>query len=191
MPRPPDLDDSISLDDFRAHYWMKADLIRFLRTLGLPTDGYKPELEERIERRLKGRPDRARRRPSVAGSRDSERTLTRDTPVVNYKSDVETRAFFRREIGPEFHFTYHVNQFRLARNDLTYGDLIDEWIAERDRRRDPGYEAQLAKHGKWNRFVRDFFKDERNRGKRMTDAAAAWKKVKATPGDHQYWLRRS
>jgi hypothetical protein len=49
---------------------------------------------------------------------------------VNYKSDAKTRALFEKMIGPHFHFTYHLNQYRLLHAGLTYGDLIDEWIQE-------------------------------------------------------------
>ena len=106
--------------------------------------------------------------------------------VVRYFRHGWIASYF---IQPEFHFTYHLNQFRLARRDLTYGALVDEWLAERDRRRDPAYEPPLAEHGKYNRFIRDFFADERNRGKSLRDAAAAWNAVKHGPGDQRYRRR--
>ncbi len=113
------------LEDYRSYYWMKSDLIDFARELGLPTHGYKPELSIRIERRLRGLPDQAESTPKKSKERDSDRPLRRETPVVNYYSDAKTRAFFRAQIGPEFHFTYYLNQYRLARTGLEYGDLID------------------------------------------------------------------
>ena len=74
-------------------------------------------------------PDRPLVKPRRSkGPRDSDQTLTRDAPIVNYYSDAKTREFFKSQIGPEFHFTYHVNQFRLANEDLTYGNLVDEWV---------------------------------------------------------------
>ena len=116
--------------------------------------------------------------------------MTRDTPVVHYKSDAKTREFFKSLIGPEFHFTYYVNQFRLANDGLTYGDLVDKWIAERDRRRSDGYSAPIAAHGKYNRFIRDFFADPSNRGKSLGDAAAAWNAIKNSRGDQRYKPRK-
>jgi len=178
------------LSVFRRFYWWKTELVRFARALGLSTQGSKPELTLRIERRLQGLSETRARSAPASGPRDSDRPLRRSTPVRRYTSDQKTRAFFEAEIGPEFHFTYHLNQFRLARRDLTYGALVDEWLAERDRRRDPDYEAPLAEHGKYNRFIRDFFADERNRGKSLRDAAAAWNAVKHGPGDQRYRRRR-
>ena len=116
--------------------------------------------------------------------------MTRDTPVVSYYSDAKTREFFKSQIGPEFHFTYHVNQFRLANEELTYGDLVDEWIAERDRCRTEGYEAPRAAHGKYNRFIRTYFADAENKGKSLREAALAWNEVKKGRGDHRYVPRK-
>lgn len=182
----------MSVTEFRAYYRMKADLVKFARRLGLPTDGYKPELAARIERQLQGLPAlrESARKPSNA-ARDSDRPLRRDTPVVRYLSDAKTRAFFQSHIGPGFHFTYRLNQYRLAHRALSYGDLVDEWIAERDRRRDSSYTAEIAQQGKYNRFIRDYFADKRNQGKSLRDAAAAWNAIKTKKGDPRYRRRGS
>ena len=180
----------MSVADFISYYWMKDDLVRFARRLGLPTHGHKPELGARIERRLRRIPNRDEpRRKSAKGPRDSDRALSRETRVVHYKSDARTRAFFESEIGPAFHFTYRLNQWRLAREDagnLTYGDLIDEWLAERERRRDPAYEATLAAQGEYNLFVRGFFADPANAGKSLADAAGAWNAIKGRRCSRRY-----
>jgi len=177
----------MSLTEYRAYYWLKDDLVRFARRLGLPTHGYKPELSERIDHRLQGISENAepRKNPSK-GPRDSDKPLRRDTPVINYKSDDKTRRFFKSQIGPEFHFTYRLNQYRLAHDNLTYGDLVEVWEAERDRRRNPCYKPALAEHGKYNRFIRDFFEDKRNKGKSLGDAAKSWNAIKNKRGDPRY-----
>jgi hypothetical protein len=177
--------------DFKAFYWMKTDLTAFARKLGLPTHGYKPELSERIEHRLRG--IRFVEKPAItrsSGARDSEKPLKRKTPVANYMSDDKTRAFFVSEIGRDFHFTYYLNQFRLAREGLTYGDLVDEWLAERTRRRSGSYQPASAEHGKYNRYIRDFFADPQNAGKSLRDSAASWNAVRQGRGDHRYKSRK-
>jgi hypothetical protein len=188
----PTLHPNMSLQEYKSYYWMAADLARFARQLGLRASGGKPELSARIERRLRGLPDPPESAATTAkGPRDSDKPLNRDTPVIHYKSDAKTRAFFEKQIGPGFHFTYHLNQYRLARRRLTYGDLIDEWIAERDRRESEGYRAPLADHGKYNRFIRDFFADSSNRKKTLADAAVAWNAIKNNRGDPRYRPGRS
>ena len=187
----PKLEPGMSVSDFTGYYWLKDELVELARRLGLPTHGYKPELSARIERRLRGLKDRPDAKPQRSeGPRDSDKPLHRTTPVVNYKSDAKTRAFFKSQIGPEFHFTYHVNQFRLKHHGLTYGDLVDEWIAERDRRQSKGYKAPIAAHGKYNRYVRAFFADPANKGKSLRDAVASWNSIKDKPGSLRYERRK-
>jgi SAP domain-containing new25/Domain of unknown function (DUF6434) len=187
MNSKPKLQPGMSVTEYRAYYWMKDDLVRFARQLGLPTHGYKPELSARIERRLRGMSESTEpQRKQSKGPRDSDLPLRRSTPVINYKSDDKTRAFFKSQIGPDFHFTSLMNQYRLAHDNLTYGDLVDAWVAERDRRRNPDYKPALMEHGKYNRFIRDFFDDERNKGKSLGDAAKAWNAIKNKRGDPRY-----
>jgi hypothetical protein len=173
------LEPGMSVTEFTDYYWLKADLTRFARQLGLPTDGYKPELSARIERRLLGLPDLPVLKPPRSPlPRDSDKPLLLTTPVINYKSDSRTREFFKSQIGPEFHFTYHVNQFRLANEGLSYGDLVNEWVEERERRQSKDYQAPIAEHGRYNRFIRDYFADEDNKGKTLQDAAISWNAIR-------------
>jgi SAP domain-containing new25/Domain of unknown function (DUF6434) len=143
----PRLAPDMPAEDFTGHYWLMAELTEFAVSLGISARGPKPELGARIERRLRGLPDppdpikRQKR-----GPRDSDKPLRRDTPVVNYRNDDKTRAFFQEQIGLSFHFTYHLNQFRRAHENLTYGDLVDEWLAEQERRKDSSYRPSIAAH---------------------------------------------
>src|SRR5260370_16220897 len=91
----PTLRPGIRVTEYRAYYWMKDELIRFARQLGLPTHGYKPELSTRIDRRLRGMSESAEpQRQQSKGPRDSEKPLRRDSRAINYKSDDKIRAFF-------------------------------------------------------------------------------------------------
>lgn len=172
---------------FRDRYWLQTELVAFARALGISRRGNKPELTARIERRLGGSVEESvPPRPKPAATRDSETPLSRDRTVVRYYSDAATRAFFEREIGPHFHFTYYLNQYRLSHPGLTYGDLVDEWLAEQARRSSGDYQAPIAEHGRYNRFIRDFFADPKNRGKSLRDAAAAWNANRDLPGGAGY-----
>lgn len=187
----PILHPGMSVAEYRAYYWMKADLVRFARQLSLPTHGYKPELSSRIEQRLQRMPESPEpQRKQAKGPRDSDKPLRRHTLVVNYRSDAKTRAFFESQIGPDFHFTYYLNQYRLAHDNLTYGDLVEVWVVERDRRRNRNYKPPIAEHGKYNRFIRDFFADESNQGKSLREAVASWNAVKNKRGDPRYTPRQ-
>jgi len=71
-----------------------------------------------------------------------------------------------------------------------YGDLIDEWLAERQRRWRADYVAPIAAHGRWNRFLRDFFADPANAGKSLRAAASLWSAIKHRRGEPRYRPRR-
>jgi hypothetical protein len=180
--RKPALTATMTLSTFRRYYWTMAELAPFARRLGLAVHGQKPALQRRIDRRLRGQAaEPVKAVPRGQPERDSDRPLRRHTLVVHYKSDAATRAFFASQIGPSFHFTYHLNQFRIARGGLTYGDLVDEWSAERDRRRDTRYRPVLAAHGLYNRFIRAFFSDPGKTAASLRQAAKEWNRIKHQP----------
>ncbi|MEM7039484.1 MAG: SAP domain-containing protein, partial [Bacteroidota bacterium] len=53
MDKRPPLENNISVTDFEAFYWMKAELVDFCRREGLKTSGGKIELAHRIAHYLK------------------------------------------------------------------------------------------------------------------------------------------
>jgi hypothetical protein len=108
---------------------------------------------------------------------------------VNFKSDQRTREFFESVIGPHFHFTAHLNQFMRGRHNLTYDDLVQEWLAERERRKDRSYKPAIMKSCEYNQYIRDFFEDPPNRGKSLKDAITSWNKTKRQPGRRRYSSR--
>jgi hypothetical protein len=192
--RPP-LTPQTSINVFRNHYWYLHELAAFCRQHGLAASGQKHELVARIEAFLKtGRRDAAARPRPRTKSAAAIRTdpLTLDTVVTdNFKCDAETRAFFKSAIGDHFHFTAHLQQFRREqqRNGvrLTYGDLVREWLAEHERRKDPKYKSTIARYWQYNQFVRDFMADKpRNAGKGISEAARAWNITRAHSGPHNY-----
>lgn len=50
--------------------------------------------------------------------------------------------------------------------------------AERERRKNHIYKPPIARHGEYNRYVRYFFADDKNKGKELRDAAVSWNAVK-------------
>jgi SAP domain-containing new25/Domain of unknown function (DUF6434) len=190
----PELTPRTSVDDFRNHYWYLHEVVAFCRKHGLPIHGQKLDLMGRIESFLAT----GYRAPAAASPRAlSERgvrpdRLAVDAPVTAaFKCDDRTRAFFKSVIGDHFHFTAHVQQFRRDRQRrgarVTYGDLVKEWLAEQERRKDKNYKSTLQKTWEYNGFVREFLSDkQRNAGKGITDAAKAWNLVRAHCGPRNY-----
>jgi hypothetical protein len=191
--RPP-LRRDTPLAEFRNHYWYLGELAAFCRAEGLPASGSKLELVQRIEKYLTtGKREAPARKPAKAA-----RATTRSGPITlktvvtdDYKCDAETRAFFQSVIGDHFHFTAHLQQFRREKQRkgerLTYGDLVREWLADQERRKDKNYKSNIERTWQWNQFVRDYMGDRgRSAGKRIADAAKAWNQVREHRGPHTY-----
>jgi hypothetical protein len=187
------LTDQTSLEDFHNHYWYLADLVDFCRRYELDPSGRKDELARRVETFLKT----GRRTPKAPTktSRRSDRQdgpITLDAPVTQaFKCDAATRAFFQSVIGEHFHFTADLQKFRRDHQSkgigLTYGDLVREWVAEFERRKDKAYKPRIERTWQYNQFVRDFMGDKpRNSGKSIRDAAQVWNRIRDHEGPHTY-----
>jgi hypothetical protein len=187
--RPP-LTPRTSLRDFRNFYWYLDELVEFCRQHGLPSTGQKLEIVARIESFLKTGKAAAAPRPRKPATRQGPITMrTRVTEA--FKSDQETRDFFKSAIGPHFHFTAQMQQWRRDKQrdgvPITYGDLVREWLAERERRKDKNYKSTLQRSWEYNRFVRDFLADKaRNQGKGIAGAARAWNAIRVHNGQRSY-----
>ncbi|WP_323493293.1 DUF6434 domain-containing protein [Undibacterium sp. CCC3.4] len=180
-----------ALDQF---YWYMEELVAFCRAAGLATAGHKHEVIERVRRQLQHRAQPDLCKVAVVARKKTGEVVVRkfglDEPIgPNYKCDAETRAFFESVIGPHFHFTAHLQRFRRARAEqaLTYGDLAREWVEELERRKDKSYTPTIMHTWEYNTFVRDYMRDkQRNAGKTMKDAAAAWNAVRQSCGPRDY-----
>jgi hypothetical protein len=188
----PRLSRAIDPKDLHRYYWLKAELVQFCHQLGIAGSGRKLEILKRIEVFLRTgktipheRIALGARGPSPSQAPNGE-ALTLASPVVNFKSDQRTREFFESVIGPHFHFTAHLNQFMRGKDDLTYGDLVKEWLAERERRKDKSYKPAIMKSCEYNQYVRDFFADPMNHGKSLKDAIASWNKTRRQAGSRRY-----
>jgi isopentenyldiphosphate isomerase len=192
-PDRPLLQPGMAEGDLDRYYWYKEELVAYCRHQGIPPQGQKHEIMERVRHHLKGLALIPLQKMSSAAPSSMVKEpgeITRDTPIgPNYKCNATTRAFFESVIGSHFHFTAHLQQFRRANEGraLTYGDLADEWVAEQERRKDKSYQSPLMPTWEYNRFIRDYMADTaRNKGKTLKDAAAAWKIVRESRGPRDY-----
>ncbi len=185
----PKLNGKISVADFESFYWLKSELATFAVANGISTSGKKLDISTRISAHLRGKKPVTKQVNAPRG-RDSERKITRRTKVKGWVCDAETRAFFKEELGSKFHFTVSMNKLGREGSGLTYGDLVEHWLAEKSLRKDPSYKPKLGKSGEYNIYVRAFFDDPKNTGKSLTDAAKNWNRVKKLSGPRRYSKKR-
>lgn len=187
MTLRPILNIHIALSDFKNFYWTKLELINFCRENNLSSQGGKLELAGRIEKFLvAGNILEPKKINKLSKIRDSELgPLTKTTPVILYKSDVLTREFFQKEIGPHFKFNADVlvwirNKIS-ARECFTYGNIISEWLKAEGFKKDPSYKRPIPPQFQFNQFMSDWKKAGAGKG-----AKEAWNWLRDQPGEPTY-----
>ena len=190
----------MTLAQFDHGYWYATELKEFAETIGIPfaTRLRKDELEKAIKLFLETGKIRSptRRSLSTSGTKDVERGLSLDLPVVVYTNDKETKAFLEREaqrIVPGFRrksgVRYRLNRWReeqlIKGVKLTYGDLVEEYI-RLNQTREPFAHIPQARY---INFVSDFLAAEKSATREQ--AINAWEKVKAldAPNTYRSWVK--
>ena len=193
------LSTSMTLTEFDTGYWYATELKEFAEAIGIPSAAKlrKDELEKAIKLFLAtGKNENpTKRNLSASGTKDVERGLRLDLPVVVYTNDKETKAFLEREgqkLAPGMKrksgVRYRLNRWReeqLTRGvQLTYGDLVREYV----RLNETKEPFARIPHGRYINFVSDFMAAEK--GATRDQATRAWKELKALdlPKNYRSWV---
>lgn len=181
MKERPELTRQLDGQTFRSYYYLKEELVRFLRDNHLPTSGGKLELTERIAAYLDGGevlPASARRPAALRVGQLSE-----GMPIeANFVCSEKHRAFFRERIGKSFSFNVAFQKWLKTNTGKTYGDAIEAYhriLAEKKQSK-----TTIDKQFEYNTYIRAFFED--NPGRSLTEAIACWNHKKSLQGHHRY-----
>jgi hypothetical protein len=167
-----------------ALYFMKiAELKKACLFLSLPEAGNKNEMIERILMFVTtGQIKKPQAMPSQSLAKNYPfQSLSPHSLMLygGYKNDLQTRMFFKKLVGPEFHFTAYgidwLNDCWFKGNPPTYQEFANYWIEETNRRKKIKVEPKIE----WA-FIR--FMQHMNEA--MPQASRAklmqeWKKVQA------------
>jgi len=190
----------MTVKQFDNGYWYATELKDFADRIGIPSANKlrKDELERAIRLFLETGKIKTptKRSLSNSGTRDVERGLRPDLPVVVYTNDKETKDFLEREsqkLAPGLKrksgARYRLNRWReeqLVKGiKLTYGDLVEEYV----RLNQTTKPFVHIPHGRYINFVADFLAAEK--GATREQAIREWKKLKTldVPKDYRSWAR--
>ena len=181
MSERPKLDKNLSGAAFRAWYWLKDELVEFLRENGLPVTGGKTELTDRIADFLDtgnvNAPKRTRRT-----SKKSAGDITPDTVIEeNFVCSEKHRAFFKTQLGESFTFNVKFQKWLKSNAGKTYRDAVE---AYKEIKKDKGGRKTIDSQFEYNTYIRDFY--EHNPGHPLEEAIRCWKYKKSQPGSHKY-----
>lgn len=183
----PELKRGLNVKDFRDFYWLKEELQTFCRENGISASGSKAEITDRIEIFLEtGKIQKPMRKRNATQKDIKLEALSLDTVITeNHRCSQVVRAFFKSVI-PKFHFSTYIQNYFKENVGKTYRDVVDAWYEEEKRKKDPSYKKQIGPAFKYNQFIRDYFADPKNKGKKREDAIKAWHAIKVLPGNHKY-----
>jgi hypothetical protein len=193
------LSPTMTLREFENGYWYVNELKDFAYALGIPGAKKlrKDEIEQAVVTFLRtgtvALPTRRALRKK--GMKDLERGLTPDLRIEHYTSNRKTKDFIRaqaRKVASEIReksgVWYRLNRWReeqiTKRNHLTYGDLIQQYIALNGTER-----FEKVPHVRYINFVAEFLATEK--GATRADAVAAWAKLKTmdVPKNYASWVK--
>ena len=181
MSERPKLDKNLSGAAFRAWYWLKDELVEFLRENGLPVTGGKTELTDRIADFLDTGNVNAPKRPRRT-SKKSAGDITPDTVIEeNFVCSEKHRAFFKTQLGESFTFNVKFQKWLKSNAGKTYQDAVE---AYKEIKKDKGGRKTIDSQFEYNTYIRDFF--EHNPGHPLEEAIRCWKYKKSQPGSHKY-----
>ena len=177
----PLLNTDLSGDTFRKWYWLKEELVSFCRENGLPTNGSKTELTDRIAYFL----DTGKVLSSNTSKRAAAKVtlLTLDSLIEpNIVCSEVHRAFFKEQVGESFSFNVAFQKWLKANSGKTYREAVAAYYEILEAKKKT--KTSIDKQFEYNTYVRDFF--EANKGRSLDDAIKCWKYKKSLPGHNRY-----
>jgi hypothetical protein len=190
----------MTVTQFDNGYWYAIELKEFAEMIGIPSASKlrKDELEKAIKVFLETGKIRSptKRSLSTSGTKDVERGLSLDLPVVVYTNDKETKAFLDREaqkVAPAVKrksgVRYRLNRWREEQlttgRKLTYGDLVMEYV----RLNQTSEPFTRIPHARYINFVSEFLAAEKRATREQ--AMRAWEKLKKldVPKNYRSWVK--
>ena len=207
----PEFSSTMSVTEFKSHYWYVIELREICRKLGLDCTGTKAELTLRVEHFLSGDVDSFSSEEEEMKISMTDKTLwlvvshgadsytKLSTKVIGWFSfNVNWRAFCGMVlVEPNFKFTKEMAAaVREAKkrhdNSLTVRDLLVIYRICKQRKAAgkslPSYMQPEDQTYQWNNFVRAFNADPRSMifSNKMKVASILWSKVRDNPGSKEY-----
>lgn len=187
MEQRPILNKDLSPTDFKAFYWLKAELQAFCKEVGLKRTGSKIDITDRIAFFLRtGKVVKETTTKKSLSKFDwNKEKLTLETIITdNYKNSENVRYFFIQHLGKSFKFNVQFMNWMKTNNGRTLANAIDAWQRIYTEKKANKIPKDIAPQFEYNTYMRDFLAD--NPGKDRKLGIALWKIKKSIRGSNQY-----
>jgi len=187
MPRPP-FEEIKSGTEFNTWYWLKAELVEICKQAGLPSQGNKFELRDRIMYALdhKGQvKSEVKKRKPTSTFNWAKSALTLETKITdNVSFGPNFRAFMKHHIGLKFSCHSDFMDWVKSNPGETLEKAIAQWKILENRKQQPGFKRDIAANNMYSQYTRDFLEDNPN--KTLKDAKKYWLLKKELPMENGF-----
>jgi Domain of unknown function (DUF6434)/SAP domain-containing new25 len=186
MSTRPNIEDCGSGSEFRRWYYLKSELIDFAKTNGIPFNGGKFEIADRIEAvlNLESIPQ-AKKRRSASRFDWANAKLIANLPITdNISFGPNVRGFFSHKIGPAFVCNSDFMDWVKEHVGSTLSEAIDAWKMLEERKSDPNFQTRIRSHNQYNQFTRDIL--AANPELSLTAVRQIWKAKRELPQPMTY-----
>lgn len=159
---------------FKDTYYLKEELILYCKQHGLQSTGSKEDLTCIIAYYLNTGKKKTINRPK---KRLEEHIALTTIIVENMSFSEKKRMFFKQHLGASFRFNVPFQRWLKTNVGKTYQDAIDAYPTLTKS-------ETIDKQFKYNTYIRDFFKDNKNYT--LQEAITCWKYKKGCKGLHKY-----
>ncbi|MEM9437617.1 MAG: DUF6434 domain-containing protein [Pseudomonadota bacterium] len=187
----PGIETITDAAELRRWYWLKTDLVRRAKELGLRTAGGKFEILERIAHFLETgetEPVTSGKAPVMSTFDWHKEPLSDDTVLTDsYKNSQNVRRYFKSRLGDGFKFNIEFMAWLKGNAGRTLADACEEYREMKAREASPGFKSKIAHHNQFNQYTRDFLADNPEMG--MEEVRRYWALKSALPsetGRHVY-----
>jgi hypothetical protein len=177
----PNIEDCADGTEFRRWYYLKSELVDFAKVNGIPANGGKFEIADRIEAVLNAEPlPLSKKRRKVSGFDWANEDLSLDTRITdNISFGPNVRGFFGRQIGPVFVCNSDFMDWVREHVGATLKEAVEAWKMLEARKSDPEFQTRIRSHNQYNQFTRDIL--AANPDLTLAAVRQIWKAKRALP----------
>ena len=190
MNERPRFEEIKTFEEFSKYYWYRKELVLICKRLGICANGYKAELNQRIEEFFNEKPLQIKKcsRTHEAKTKVSELSLETSLLECDFRFNQRFRDFFSEQTGSK-NFKFNVDMVASVRKvretgdaSFTLGDLLDIYYGRKSYAR---YDKVALQ---WNKFVKDFCADPAAAQfpNKLKVAARLWKKIRESTREKIY-----
>ncbi|MEO1435214.1 MAG: DUF6434 domain-containing protein [Bacteroidota bacterium] len=169
--------------EFNNWYWLKAEMVEICQQIGLPTNGRKFDLRDRIMYALDhdGKVLPKAPKPKKSSMFNwAKAELSLDTIITdNVSFGPNFRRFMKSQIHSKFSCHSDFMDWVKSNPGKTLQDAVDQYLVLEARKKDPNFKRCIADNNMYSQYTRDFLED--NPGQTIKDAKKYWLLKKERP----------